>query len=215
MSVSAAQGKVYAFGSFGSFESIKKQAEAIKERVGKESEARKAEQEKTGLIKNPDTGEMVELSSISDHQKDLWDNRNEMNTISPQEAYVLFAAADPHAEEVERSKALGAEYEKIQNKMLAGKKLTGKEKRFLRENYPQLATQAEQMEQEAETLKKKLQSSKSPDDAQRIYMEAKLSVMSRLDRKDGSALFLMAAIDNAYDEHNGRKSRNLALDISV
>ena len=34
-----------------------------------------------------------------------------------------------------------------------------------------------------------------------------MNVMNGLDTKDGSALFLMAAIDKAYEEHTGKKTR--------
>ena len=47
--------------NFGSFSSIRKQAQAIQDRLDAESAARKEEQERTGLIRNPSTGEMVEL----------------------------------------------------------------------------------------------------------------------------------------------------------
>lgn len=65
-------GAVYDSGnySFGSLASIRKQADAIKKRAGAEREARMAEQDKTGLIRNPDTGEMVQLSSISEETRE-------------------------------------------------------------------------------------------------------------------------------------------------
>jgi len=56
-------------------------------------------------------------------------------------------------------------------------------------------------------LKKKLQGCKSKEAANKAYLEAKINVMNGLDTKDGSALFLMAAIDKAYEEHTGKKTR--------
>ena len=189
--------------TFGNFASIQRQAEEIKKRVKSQTDARESEQSKTGLIKNPDTGEQVEMSTLTEDQIAEWNRRNELNTISMRDAYVLFSAADPHAEEIEENKKLAARFEKIQNKMLSGQKLKSEEKKFLREHYPDLAAKADQMEVEAENLKKKLQG-KSGADARRIYMEAKLNVASELDLKDGSAIFLMAAIDKAFEEHNSK-----------
>lgn len=203
------------FSPFGSYESVKRQAEEIKKRVRAQTEAREAEQEKTGLIKDPSSGKMVEMSSLTEDQIKEWNRRNELNTVSIRDAYVLFSAADPHAEEIEENKKLAAKYEKIQSKMLAGQKLKSEEKKFLRENYPELASKAEQMEEEAESLKQKLRG-KSSDEARQIYLQAKLNVASQLDSKDGSALFLMAALDSAYAEHTGQKNpRMLSVDISA
>ena len=201
MAVNSISGGVYSFSGGGSLASIRKQAEAIKNRVGAESEARKAEQEATGLIKNPETGEMVELSSISEETRQRWNDREEMNSISPGEAYILFAAADPNAEEVERSKALGAKAAKIQDKMLAGKKLTGPEKKFLREHFPDMAAKAARMEQEAAQLERSLQGCNSKEEAQQAYMDAKMRIMSGASKEDGAILFYFAALDATYSEY--------------
>ena len=207
MSVNAISGS-----PFGSLDSLRRQAQEIGDRVKRASDARKDEQAKTGLIEDKN-GVMVEISSLTEKEVNALNDWHDAMLVSPREAMIGFMATDPHAEEVERSKELGAKYEKIQNKMLAGKKLTDKEKSFLRENYPELAMKAEQMEQEAEQLKKRLQSSQSPEDAERIYTEAKMNVMSGMNQKDGADLFLIAAIDNAYVEHKGRKSG--LIDISA
>ena len=203
-------GGAYSFSGGGSVASIRKRADAIKNRVGTESEARKAEQEKTGLIRNPDTGEMVELSSISEETRVRWNEREEMNSISPGEAYILFKAADPNAEEVERSKELGAKAAKIQDKMLAGKKLSGSEKEFLREHFPDLAAKAARMEQEAKQLEKKLQCCKSKEEAQQAYMDAKMGIMNAVSKKDGAILFYIAALDATYSKYlkQGASSEN-------
>lgn len=199
--------------SFGSIESIRQQAKEIGDRVRRDSDARKEEQEKTGLIEDPNTGDKVEISSLDEKTLERWNHRLDNRLFTPYEAMIGFMAADPHAEEVERSKELGAKFEKLQNKMLAGQKLTGEEKKFLRENYPEMASKAERMEQEAEQLEKRLRAAKSKDDSQRIYMEAKMNVLSELDKKDGSALFLLAAIDETYARHTGRGSAKTSLDI--
>ena len=201
MAISSISGGVYSFSGGGSVASIRKQADAIKQRVGAETKARIARQEETGLIKNPDTGEMVELSSISEETRQKWNDREEILSISPGEAYILFAAADPNAESVERSKALGARCAKIQDKMLAGKKLSGAEKEFLREHFPEMAAKAERMEQEAEQLKKKLQGCTSKEEAQQAYMDAKMRVMGGASKEDGSVLFYFAALDATYAEY--------------
>ena len=191
---------------FGSLASIRRQAKEIGDRVKRESDARKEEQERTGLIKNQD-GDMVEISSLTQKEVDRLNDWHDSHLFSIREAMIGFMASDPNAEEVERSKKLGAKFEKLQNKMLQGQKLTGEEKSFLREHYPQLASMADRMEAEAEGLKKKLQGCKSKEAANKAYLEAKMNVMNGLDTKDGSALFLMAAIDKAYEEHTGKKTR--------
>ena len=117
----------------GSVASIRKQAEAIRQRAMTQREARIAEQDRTGLIKNPKTGEMVELSSISEEERERWNDKLDWDTVSPGEVMLLFKDADPHLEDVERSKELGKVYAKLQNKLLSGKTLTGKEKSWLRE----------------------------------------------------------------------------------
>jgi len=191
---------------FGSLASIRRQAKEIGDRVKRESDARKEEQERTGLIKNQD-GDMVEISSLTQKEVDWLNDWHDAMLVSPKEAMIGFMATAPHSDEVEESKRLGAKYEKLQNKMLQGQKLTGEEKSFLREHYPQLASMADRMEAEAEGLKKKLQGCKSKEAANKAYLEAKINVMNGLDTKDGSALFLMAAIDKAYEEHTGKRTR--------
>ena len=190
--------------NFGSLASIRKQAEAIKNRAGAETEARIAEQEKTGLIQNPDTGEMVELSSISDETRERWNNRAEMRTVSPTEAMILFKAADPNAEEVEAAQARGARFSKIQDKMLAGRKLTGEEKKFLQENYPETAAMANRMEQEAAQLEQRLKGSKTKEGKYQAYIDAKMRIISGAniaEGSDGGMMFLFAALDKAYAQH--------------
>lgn len=192
------------FGSFGSLASIRRQAEAITRRVEAESAARKAEQERTGLIKNPETGEMVEVSSVSEQERQRWEHQEQINSISPAEAYIMFSASDPHAEEIEQNKALAAKAAKIQDKMLAGKQLSGEEKSFLQEHYPALAAMASRMEQEAAQLEQKLQGSTSKEEARQIYMDTKIALMSGSSKEDSSILFLMAALDETFSQYMGR-----------
>ena len=195
---------------FGSLASIRQQAKEIGDRVKRESDARKAEQERTGLIKNQD-GDMVEISSMTEKEVDWLNDWHDAMLVSPKEAMIGFMATDPNADEVEESKRLGAKYAKLQEKMLAGKKLEPDEKNFLRKHYPELAAKADQMEQQAEQLKQRLSGCKSKEEAQRAYMEAKMNVMSSADPKDGSSLFLIAAIDEAYAEHTGAPRKNVAM----
>ena len=187
--------------NYGSLASIRKQAYAIGDRVKAESAARRAEEDRTGLIQNPDTGEMVELSSISEEQRERWEYRHEANSVSPQEAMLAFLATAPHSDEVEENKALAAKAAKMQDKMLSGQTLTGEEKSFLRANFPQLADMADRMEQEAEQLKKSLEGSKSKDEKYQTYIDAKMRLVSASSKKDGSILFLSAALDEAYSHH--------------
>ena len=199
----------------GSVASIRKQAEAIRQRTMKLREARIAEQDRTGLIKDPKTGKMVELSSISEETREQWNNHLDWDTVSPGEVMLLFKDADPHLEDVERSKELGKVYAKLQNKLLSGKTLTGKEKSWLRENnYAALADIADRMEQEAKQLKMQLARCKSKDEARQVYINANARLVGGADKNDGSALFLSAVLDETYSQHMGRgSSKTPMLDI--
>ena len=188
--------------NFGSVASIRKQAEAIRQRAAKLREQRIAEQDKTGLIQDPKTGEMVDLSSISEETRAEWNDRLEMNSLSIGEVMVLFEDADPNLETVERSKELGKVYAKLQNKMFSGKLLTGKEIHWLRENnYTWLASTAERAVAEAEQLKAQLARCKSKDEALQVYRNAKSQLVGGADKTDGAALFLSAALDEVYSQH--------------
>ena len=187
--------------NFGTLASIRKQAQAIQDRLDTESAARKEEQEHTGLIRNPNTGEMVELSSVPEWQRERWERREQANSVSPEEAMIGFMATAPHSEEIELDKQRAAEFAKIQNKMLAGKKLSGEEKKFLQEHYPQHAARAEMIEAEAEQLERSLKHCKSNDEAQQVYMDAKTRAMGGASREDGSILLLLPALDQTYNEY--------------
>ena len=186
----------------GSVASIREQAEAIRQRTTKLREARIAEQDRTGLIKDPKTGKMVELSSISEETREQWNNHLDWDTVSPGEVMLLFKDADPHLEDVERSKELGKVYAKLQNKMFSGKLLTSKEISWLRENdYAWLASTAERAVAEAEELKSRLARCKSNDEAHKVYINAKSRLVGGADKSDGAILFLSPALDEAYSHY--------------
>ena len=201
--------------NFGSVASIRKQAEEIRQRAAAQRDARIAEQDKTGLIKNPRTGEMVELSSISEETRNEWNDSLEMQSLSIREVMILFDDADPHLEEIEKNKELAAKATKLQNKMFSGKTLTGAEKKFLRDNnFTWLADTAERMEQEAKQLKTQLARCKSKDEARQVYINAKARLVGGADKNDGSALFLSPALDEVYSQYMGRgSSKTPMLDI--
>ncbi|MGI6752538.1 MAG: hypothetical protein ACOX4U_08055 [Anaerovoracaceae bacterium] len=186
--------------NFGSLASIKKQAQIVADRVEAESKARKAEQEATGLMKNA-KGDLVEISSIPEWEREELERRAIADSVSPKEALLAALATQPNAEEVEQNKALAAKATAMQNKMLSGNKLTGAEKSFLRENFPNLAAMADRMEEEARQLENSLKSSKSKEEANQIYMDAKMRLMNGIGKKDGSILFLMPAIDKAFSQY--------------
>ena len=187
--------------NLGSLSSIRKQAQAIQNRLDAESTARKEEQERTGLIRNPNTGKMVELSSVPEWQRERWEQREQANSVSPEEAMIGFMATAPHSEEIELDKQRAAVFTKIQNKMLAGKKLSGKEKKFLQEHYPEHAARANMIEAEAEQLERSLKNCKSKDEVQQVYMNAKTRAMGSASRDDGSILLLLPALDKTYNEY--------------
>lgn len=164
------------------------------------------------MIKNKD-GDKVEISSLTDAQVEELNHWHDLQLVSPQEAMIGFLATAPHADEIEENKKLAAKCEKIQNKMLSGQKLKPDEKIFLRENYPELAAKAEQMELQAEQLEKQLKARKSNDAANKIYLEAKMNVLSGLNEKDGSALFILAALDETFNRHRGRNTSYKKIDI--
>lgn len=189
--------------NFGSLASIKKQAQTVAARVEAESKARKAEQEATGLMKNA-KGDLVEISSIPEWEREVLEQRAIADSVSPKEALLAALATQPNVEEVEQNKALAAKATVIQNKMLSGKKLTGAEKSFLRENFQNLAAMADRMEQEAIQLENSLKGSKSKEEANQIYMDAKMRLVNGAGKKDGSILFLMPAIDKAFSQYMKR-----------
>ena len=186
----------------GSVADIRKQAEAIRQRATAQREARIAEQDKTGLIQDPKTGEMVELSSISEETRAEWNDRLEMKSLSIGEVALLFKDADPNLETVERSKELGKVYAKLQNKMFTGKLLTSKEISWLRENdYAWLASTAERAVAEAEELKSRLARCKSNDEAHKVYINAKSRLVGGADKSDSAILFLSPALDETYSHY--------------
>ena len=63
---------------------------------------------------------------------------------------------------------------------------------------------ADRMEQEARQLENSLKGSKSKEEANQIYMDAKMRLVNGTGKKDGSILFLMPAIDNAFSQYMKR-----------
>lgn len=157
------------------------------------------------MIKNPETGEMTELSSVTEETRDRWNEREEMKGISISDALILFKAADPNAEEVELNKELARKATKLQNKMLAGNRLTTEEKDFLQANFPQLAKMADRMEQEALQLEARLKGTTSKEEAKQVYMNTKATLLDGMSENDGAMLFLSAILDKVYAQHTGQK----------
>lgn len=200
--------------NFGSLESTREQAKDSGERVKRDNDARKEEQAKTGLIKNMD-GDMVEISSLTDKEAGISNKDIDFMSTNSQKANIGFMESDPDDEEARAYKEKSARMKKIYDKMVAGQKITADEKSFMRKHYPEMAAKSDRMEQEAEQLIKRLQSSKSKEESQQIYLEAKMNAAGELGNKDSSALFIMAAIDSAYAEYNGKGVSLKASDVSV
>ncbi len=199
--------------NFGSLASIRKQAAAIAKRVDKQAAELHEEIERTGMIKN-EYGEMVPVSSLTEKERSNLEARTLRKFVSPEEIMIGFLATAPNSDDVERSKILAEKATKLQNKMLAGKSLTGAEKSFLRENnFSGLAAMAERMDAEAKALEQKLKGCKSEKDAQRVFTEAKAQLMSESGKKDGSILFLFAALDDAYAKHKKRGASGITMEI--
>ena len=186
--------------NFGSLASIRKQAQEIADRKEIQRAELRAERARTGLIKN-EKGEMVLVSSLTEKEISVLEERELKQSTTPQEAMIGFMATAPHSEEIELDKQRAAVFTKIQNKMLAGKKLSGEEKQFLQEHYPAHAAMAEMIESEAEQLERSLKNCKSKDEARQVYMDAKTRAMSGPGREDGSILLLLPALDKAYNEY--------------
>lgn len=186
--------------NFGSYSSIKKQAEEIAKRVESESAARKAKQEATGLMKNAH-GDIVEISSIPKWEREELERRERANSVSPREAMLGFLATDPDAERVAKNIELADKFIAIRSKLQSGQKLSGAEKSFLQENFPELASMADKMEQEENQLKVSLRGAKSKEQAEQIYMDAKMRILSNISENDSSGLFLLSVIDKVYCEY--------------
>lgn len=151
-------------------------------------------------------GDLVEISSIPEWERGVLEQRVIDDSASPKEALLAALATQPNAKEVEQNKALAAKATAIQNKMLSGNKLTDAEKNFLRENFQNLAAMADRMEQEARQLENSLKGSKSKEEANQIYMDAKMRLVNGTGKKDGSILFLMPAINNAFSQYMKRNT---------
>lgn len=186
--------------NFGSLASIRKQAQAVADRKEIQRAELRAERERTGLIKN-ENGEMVPISSLSEKEISVLEERELKQSTTPQEALLAALATAPNSDEVELNKQMAAKATKMQNKLLQGKRLSGEEIRFLREHFPHLAAIANRMEQEVQQLEKGLKGCNSKEEARQVYMNAKSRVMGSANQEDGSILVLMPALDKAYNEY--------------
>ena len=74
-------------------------------------------------------------------------------------------------------------------------------KSFLQANYPELAAIADRMEQEVQQLENSLRSCKSKKEANQIYIDTKMRLMSSVNKNDSSALAIMSAIDKTFAEY--------------
>ena len=137
--------------NFGSLSSIRKQAQAVADRKEIQRAELRAERERTGLIKN-EKGEMVPVSSLSEKEISVLEERELKQSTTPQEALLAALATAPNSDEVELNKQMAAKATKMQNKLLQGKRVSGEEIRFLREHFPHLAAIADRMEQELSAL---------------------------------------------------------------
>jgi len=128
------------------------------------------------------------------------ERRSESLRLNPRgKSQFSMMAPGPNDEDVARSIELSKRYIPIQNKMLAGKLLSDEEKNFLKEHFPEAYAKAIQIEQEVAQLKARLRASKSKEEANRIYMETKMNLMSG-GVNDKGMLLMMPAIDEAYRE---------------
>lgn len=167
--------------------------------MAKQTQARN-KANKLDEITNPvkkDIVDTVEITNLSNADKVELERRAALDKVSPKEALMAALTTAPNNDDVERSKALAAKFAPIQNKMFSGKKLTAEEKQFLQKHYPEFATTAQRIEQEIEQLRNQVKHSKSKEDANRLIMEKKIQLMNS-GNKDGFLLFMMPAIDEAF-----------------
>ena len=191
---------------------IKQQDKETDKRKKGEVDSRNEEQE-NGLIKNKD-GDTADISLLTENKAMSSKGRDLVNA-NLQKGDTSFTESDFDSDEARAFKERSARMKGIYNKMVAGQKVTADEKSFMRKYYPEMAAKSDRMEQEAAQLLKRLRSSKSKEDAERIYLDAKMSAASEVANEDSSALFMSAAIDSAYAEYNGKSFAKKGLDISA
>ena len=193
---------------------IKQQDKETDIRKKDKVDSRNEEKEKTGSIKNKD-GDTADISLLTENKANASSKGRDLVNANLQKGNTSFIESDPDADEAKAFKERSARMKGIYDKMVAGQKVTADEKSFMRKYYPEMAAKSDRMEQEAAQLLKRLRSSKSKEDAERIYLDAKMSVASEVANEDSSALFMSAAIDSAYAEYNGKSSSKKGLDISA
>ena len=81
----------------------------------------------------------------------------------------------------------------IRQKLRQGQKLSSGDKRYLKENNPDLYDKVERIEMRREALERALKNAKSKDEALRAVAQANLSVLSEMQKGGGDAPNLLAA----------------------
>jgi len=118
-----------------------------------------------------------------------------------------------HAEDIERSKKMGAKGEKIIAKMKSGQRLTKEEMDFLKETDPELYMEAKRMEAEREQFRNQLRNCHTKEERTRLVLikkqmlaeEAKIILRGSKNTKEPVfVLGMMAAIDREVEEDDKR-----------
>ena len=200
--------------NFDSLLAIKQQDKKTDKLTKNEVNAHNEEQEKIGFIKNQD-GDTADISLLTDKKANALSKGRDLANANLQSGNTSFIESDSDDDEARAFKERSARMKGIYDKMVAGQKVTADEKSFMRKYYPEMAAKSDRMEQEAAKLLKRLRSSKSKEEAEQIYLDAKMSTASEVANKDSSALFMSAAVDSAYAEYNGKNSSKPELDISA
>ena len=134
--------------------------------------------------------------SLEEYHSEM-ERRSALKKVSLADFAKLFYENDPNRAEMERDAERAKKFVPIQNKMFAGKPLSGAEKQFLQEHYPEFYAKAVQIEQEVAQLKAKLKAAKSKEEASQIYLDTKMRLIG--DGKDPASVFFTGpAIDAAY-----------------
>lgn len=189
--------------NFGNYADIKRQAEEIAKRLDKEAAIRKANQERTGLMKNAH-GDIVEISSIPEWEREVLERRERANSVSHREAMIGFLATDPDADKVQKSIEQSKKFVAIRSKIQSGQKISGEEKAFLQANCPELLSIAVRAEMEADQFKNRLMSCKSKEEANQIYMDTKMKLMTDVSKYDGGMMFMNSIFDKIYAEYGNK-----------
>lgn len=123
------------------------------------------------------------LNSVK--MKTIWD----INKQDPEKAKI---------EKEQRQKEISKKVSDIRTKLKAGKKLSAKEMRLLREHAPDLYKKAEAVQQERKNFKEALKNCKTKDDVQRLFSQ-KMELSMTMAKQDQEMGEYMAAA--MQDEH--------------